>query len=153
MAPGPARGLGYVHELAAILSRTDCPVGTFLLVGLLGALASGLTNSGASVFAQNLFGALGGFIALGLFTFCLGPVSGAHLSKTISSSVLMNNTNLPDPTITLATFFTGLSTLPRTVLYISAQCIGAIIAGYWLRLGLSDDYFPHVSYCKPDRVG
>ena len=55
----------------------------------------------------------------------------------------------------MATFFAGLSTLPRTVLYIVAQSTGAIVAGYWLRLGLGDAYFPIVSNTIPcsDVVG
>ena len=68
-------------------------------------------------------------IGLMLFIFSAGPASGGHLN----------------PTITIATFFAGLCSLPRAVLYIVAQCSGAIIAGYWLKLGLGDDaYFPHV---------
>jgi hypothetical protein len=50
----------------------------------------------------------------------------------------------------MATFFAGLSTFPRTVLYIVAQTIGGVLAGYWLKLGLSDAYYPHVSTnCTP----
>ena len=48
------------------------------------------------------------------------------------------------PTITIATFFAGLATLPRAILYVVAQSIGAIVGGYWLRLGLGDAYFPEV---------
>jgi glycerol uptake facilitator-like aquaporin len=54
-------------------------------------------------------------------------------------------TESPDPTISMATFFAGLSTFPRTVLYIVAQTIGGVLAGYWLKLGLNDDYYPKVS--------
>jgi hypothetical protein len=63
------------------------------------------------------------------FIFAASPASGGHLN----------------PTITLATFFAGLCTLPRAVLYIVAQCAGAIVGCYWLRLGLGDEYyFPSV---------
>lgn len=44
----------------------------------------------------------------------------------------------------MATFFAGLSTLPRTVLYVCAQTIGGIAAGYWLKYSLRDAYFPKV---------
>lgn len=42
----------------------------------------------------------------------------------------------------MATFFTGLSTLPRTVLYIIAQCVGSIVGAYWLRLAMGESFFP-----------
>ncbi|KAK3706737.1 hypothetical protein LTR37_012582 [Vermiconidia calcicola] len=42
----------------------------------------------------------------------------------------------------MATFFTGLCTLPRAVLYIAAQVVGAIVGSYFLRLGLGDAFFP-----------
>ncbi|KAK3100870.1 hypothetical protein LTR53_018875, partial [Teratosphaeriaceae sp. CCFEE 6253] len=103
--------------------------GTFLLVGSLGAGASGLTQlpPSVSIFAITLYAALLNAVGLTIFIFTAGPASGGHLN----------------PTITLATFFTGLCTLPRAVLYIAAQCTGAIIACYWLKLGLGDAYFPH----------
>lgn len=44
----------------------------------------------------------------------------------------------------MATFFTGLCTLPRAVLYIAAQVVGAIVGSYFLRLGLGDAFFPTV---------
>ena len=44
----------------------------------------------------------------------------------------------------MATCLAGLSTVPRTILYIAAQTVGAIVGGYWLKLGLGDAFFPHV---------
>lgn len=73
-----------------------------------------------------LYAGLGSFLALSLFTYAMGPVSGGHIN----------------PTITMSTFFAGLSTFPRTVLYIAAQSIGGIIAGYWVKLCLGDQYYP-----------
>ncbi|KAK5728208.1 hypothetical protein LTR17_012113 [Elasticomyces elasticus] len=101
--------------------------GTFLLICCFGAGASGLTQLSppVSVFAATLYGALLNSIGLMLFIFSAGPASGGHLN----------------PTITLATFFSGLCTLPRAVLYITAQCLGSIIGGYWLRLGVGTDYY------------
>jgi hypothetical protein len=51
------------------------------------------------------------------------------------------------PSITMATFFAGLATLPRAVIYITAQITGAIVGAYWLRLGLGDAYFADVRIC------
>lgn len=44
-------------------------------------MASGLTSLPQSPFAQILYVALVDSVGLSLFTYCLGPVSGAHLSK------------------------------------------------------------------------
>ncbi|KAG8628381.1 hypothetical protein KVT40_004254 [Elsinoe batatas] len=101
--------------------------GTFLLICVFGSTSSGLTTLGMSQMATVAYAALGGFVGLMMFTYALGPVSGAHLN----------------PTITMATFFAGLSTFPRTVLYILAQTIGGIVAGYWLKLGMGDAFYPH----------
>jgi hypothetical protein len=46
----------------------------------------------------------------------------------------------------MSTFFAGLATFPRAVMYITAQITGAIIGGYWLKLGLGDAYFPSVRF-------
>ena len=99
--------------------------GTCLLVFALGGAASGLTRLPISLFAGTLYAALLNGITLILFIFAAGPASGGHLN----------------PTITLATFFAGLSTFPRTVLYVTAQCTGAIVGAYWLRLGSGDAYY------------
>lgn len=102
--------------------------GTCLLVFTVGAGTSGLTTVNASPLAISAYAALVNFVSLSLFVFAAAPASGGHLN----------------PSITMATFFAGLSTLPRSVIYIVAQSVGAIIGGYWLRLGLGDQYFPVV---------
>jgi glycerol uptake facilitator-like aquaporin len=79
--------------------------------------------------AISLYASLLNFVGLSLFIMAAAPASGGHLN----------------PSITMATFFAGLSTLPRSVLYIVAQTLGAIVAGYWLKLGLGEQYFPVVS--------
>ncbi|KAK0926669.1 hypothetical protein LTR57_004124 [Friedmanniomyces endolithicus] len=76
--------------------------------------------------AATLYAAAFNVIGLTLFIFSAAPASGGHLN----------------PTITIATFFAGLCTLPRAILYVVAQCFGAIIGGYWLKLGLGDVSFP-----------
>jgi hypothetical protein len=103
--------------------------GTCLLVFALGAGASGLTTLQVSPMAISLYASLLNFVGLSLFIMAAAPASGGHLN----------------PSITMATFFAGLSTLPRSVLYIVAQTLGAIVAGYWLKLGLGEEYFPVVS--------
>jgi len=104
-------------------------LGTCLLVFALGAGASGLTTLQVSPMAISLYASLLNFVGLSLFIITAAPASGGHLN----------------PSITMATFFAGLSTLPRSVLYIVAQTLGAIVAGYWLKLGLGEQYFPVVS--------
>lgn len=99
--------------------------GTCLLIFVFGAGASGLTAQEISPFAGALYAALLNIIGLSIFIFTAAPASGGHLN----------------PSITMATFFAGLCTLPRAVLYIAAQCIGAIVGGYWLKLGLGDAFF------------
>lgn len=64
-------------------------------------------------------GALQNFLLLTLFTFVFGVLTGAHLN----------------PTITIATFFARLTTLPRMVLYVAFQTFGAALAGYLVRAG------------------
>jgi hypothetical protein len=47
----------------------------------------------------------------------------------------------------MSTLFAGLSTLPRTIMYVAAQITGAVVGAYWLRLGLGEEsYFPLVIY-------
>lgn len=65
----------------------------------------------------SLLGALTAILVLPLFIFAAGPVSGAHLN----------------PTITIATFFGRLATLPRCILYVGFQILGGAIAGLLLR--------------------
>lgn len=92
-------------------------------------MSSGLTAYGIAPFASSLYAGLGNSLGIALFILSGAPVSGGHFK----------------PIITMATFFAGLSTLPRSLLYVVAQFVGALIAGYWLRLGLGDAYFPAVS--------
>lgn len=51
-----------------------------------------------------------------------------------------------NPFITMATFMTGLCTLPRALYYIVGQLIGALAGGFFLKLGLggSKYFFPDV---------
>ena len=102
--------------------------GTCILIFCFGAVASGLTTLSQSAFAITLYAALVNTVGLTIFIYTAAPASGGHLN----------------PTITISTFFAGLCTLPRAVLYVSAQCTGAIIGSYWLKLGLGSAYFPHV---------
>ncbi|KAL2830523.1 aquaporin-like protein [Aspergillus cavernicola] len=96
-------------------------IGSCLLVYLTCFVAVGLGQlvhtfeSGA--FIPSLLGGLTALLALPLFIFATGPISGAHLN----------------PTITIATFFARLSTLPRCILYVSFQTFGGAIAGLLLR--------------------
>lgn len=111
-------------------------LGTCLLVFALGAGASGLTTLRVSPMAISLYASLMNFVGLSLFIMAAAPASGGHLN----------------PGITMATFFAGLSTLPRSILYIVAQTLGAIVAGYWLKLGLGEQYFPVVSRPQHDNA-
>lgn len=65
----------------------------------------------------SLLGGLTAILVLPLFIFAAGPVSGAHLN----------------PTITIATLFARLATLPRCILYVGFQMLGGTIAGLLLR--------------------
>jgi len=77
--------------------------------------------------AVPLIGSLVNWIALSLFIFTTAPASGGHIN----------------PFITLSTFTAGLSTFPRSLLYILGQCIGALCGAFILKLGLGGDvYFP-----------
>ncbi|KAL4894282.1 aquaporin-like protein [Aspergillus ambiguus] len=96
-------------------------IGTCLLVYLTSFVAVGLgqlVNTFATgALIPSLLGGLTATLVLPLFIFATGPVSGAHLN----------------PTITIATFFGRLSTLPRCILYVSFQTFGGAIAGWLLR--------------------
>ncbi|KAJ5121688.1 uncharacterized protein N7515_009649 [Penicillium bovifimosum] len=73
----------------------------------------------------NLLSGLTAILVLPLFIFAAGPVSGAHLN----------------PTITIATFFGRLATLPRCILYVGFQVFGGAIAGLLLRASLDTRSF------------
>ncbi|KAJ3532954.1 hypothetical protein NM208_g8202 [Fusarium decemcellulare] len=68
-------------------------------------------------FIGPLVGGILNFFYLTLFTFCFGAVSGAHLN----------------PTITIATLFARLCSLPRAVLYVSFQIGGSALGGLLAR--------------------
>jgi glycerol uptake facilitator-like aquaporin len=76
-------------------------------------------------FIGPLVGGLTNFIFLTLFVYVFGAVSGAHLN----------------PTITIATFFARLCTLPRLVLYVAFQTLGASLAGLLIRASFGTRQF------------
>lgn len=84
----------------------------------------------------NTYAAFIQVIIFSLFTYACAPVSGAHFN----------------PLISLATLSTRLSSLPRTVLYVVAQCCGAVIGSFLLRasLGLSPEDLIIVPGCYID---
>lgn len=102
-------------------------IGTFCLVFTVGLIANAIAPySHTNPLAVALVGSLTNWIAITLFVYATAPASGGHLN----------------PLITMSTFAAGLSTLPRSLLYIVAQCIGAIGAGFFLKLGLeSSDFY------------
>ncbi|CAK41744.1 uncharacterized protein An13g03480 [Aspergillus niger] len=76
----------------------------------------------AGIFATTAFlgplvGAVTNWLLLTLFIFSFSSVSGSHLN----------------PTITLATFFARLISLPRMVLYLCGQILGGALAGWILQ--------------------
>jgi glycerol uptake facilitator-like aquaporin len=73
---------------------------------------------------------------ISLFIYTAGPVTGAHFN----------------PLITMGTFTARLSSLPRTVLYITFQCLGAVVGAYLVRaaLGLSPRSLHIVPGCYID---
>lgn len=79
------------------------------------------------------FGSLATGLMISLFIFAGGPVSGGHFN----------------PLVTLAAFAARLASFPRTVLYVSAQCVGAVGAAWILRgcLGLGAEAFRGVPGC------
>jgi len=80
-----------------------------------------------------LIGGITNALILPLFIFSAGPVSGGHLN----------------PTITIATFFTRLSTFPRALLYVIFQTGGAGLAGLLVRASLGTR---EVSICLGSEV-
>lgn len=115
-------------------------VGTCLLVYTSGLVAVGL---GPLVQATSLgpvapaaFGSIVNLLLISLFIFAAGPVSGGHLN----------------PLITMSAFAARLAIFPRTLLYISFQSVGAVVAGYLVRasLGLRPEEIPPVPGCYID---
>jgi glycerol uptake facilitator-like aquaporin len=70
-----------------------------------------------AAFIGPLLGGITNWFLITLFIFSFGAVSGAHLN----------------PTITIATFFAGLCTLPRMILYVAFQTVGGTLAGLLAR--------------------
>ena len=71
-------------------------------------------------FVGPLVGGILNFFYVSMFIFCLGGVSGAHLN----------------PTITIATLFARLCSLPRAVLYVGFQTVGGALGGLMARAAL-----------------
>ena len=73
---------------------------------------------------------------IALFIYAVGPVTGAHFN----------------PLITMGTFTARLSSLPRTVLYVTHQCVGAVVGAYLVRaaLGLNPAALKIVPGCYID---
>jgi Major intrinsic protein len=99
-------------------------IGTMLQTFISGLLGAGLTptvteTSVGPVFTVAL-AAITNIFVITLFIYTAGPITGAHFN----------------PLITMATFFTRLSSLPRTVLYILFQCIGAVVGAFLVRASL-----------------
>ncbi|KAK7185413.1 aquaporin-like protein [Paraphaeosphaeria sporulosa] len=94
-------------------------VGTCLQVYLAGLYAVGLSSSDAGIgrVAGVAMGSVANVFLISLFIFGAGPVSGGHFN----------------PLITMATFMAKLAAFPRAVLYVLAQCGGAVVAGFVLR--------------------
>ncbi|KAF3316342.1 hypothetical protein TWF173_002190 [Orbilia oligospora] len=70
-----------------------------------------------TAFLGPLVGGVTSAIFIAMYIFCFGAVTGGHLN----------------PLITIATFFTRLTSLPRAILYVSFQIIGASLAGLLIR--------------------
>lgn len=67
-------------------------------------------------FFSPLFGGITNLLLTPLLIYTFSPSSGGHIS----------------PTITLATFFARIITLPRMVLYVAGQTLGGALAGFAL---------------------
>ncbi|KAL9113302.1 MAG: hypothetical protein Q9227_002637 [Pyrenula ochraceoflavens] len=84
-----------------------------------------LTKLSTGALVPALIGGVTNAIFLALFIFSAGTVSGGHLN----------------PMITVAVFLTRLATFPRTVIYVIAQSIGAIIGAFLIRAALGTKLF------------
>jgi hypothetical protein len=99
-------------------------IGTMLQTFISGLLGVGLTptvkeTSVGPVFTVT-YAAVTNTFLITLFIYTAGPITGAHFN----------------PLITMATFFTRLSSLPRTILYIIFQCSGAVVGAFLLRASI-----------------
>lgn len=93
---------------------------------------------GTANFLGPLVGAITNVITISLFVFSFGPVTGGHLNSTI----------------TIATFFCRMTTLPRMVLYVGFQAAGAVLAGLLVRATLnSTDWKSGGCFFDPNLVG
>ena len=72
---------------------------------------------GTANFFGPLIGGITNVIFLTIAIYCFGPITGGHLN----------------PFLTIATFLIRITSLPRTVLYVAFQLIGASLAGLMLR--------------------
>lgn len=101
-------------------------VGLALQVFVSGLMAAGVGRiadaTSLGVVTPVLIASIFQIIQITLFIFAAGPVSGAHFN----------------PLLTFATFTTKLTSLPRAVLYILAQCAGAVIGAFVLRAALGE---------------
>lgn len=105
-------------------------VGTCLQVYLAGLYAIGLapiaTKSSLGPVTPTIVASLTNVLLISLFIYSGGPVSGGHFN----------------PLITISTFTARLSAGPRTLLYVFAQCSGAIVAGFLVRASLGQGTAP-----------
>jgi hypothetical protein len=131
-------------------------VGVCLQIYIAGLYAIGL---GPAVTATSLgpitpaaFGSIANMLLITLFIYAGGPVSGKY-------SCVLRDGNIEDsvgghfnPLITMATFFARLSAFPRTILYVTFQCAGSVVAGFLVRasLGAPPEGFVAVPGCYID---
>lgn len=99
-------------------------VGTALQTFLSGVLGHGLvptvTETSIGAVFPVAMASLAQIFLISLFIWGAGPVTGAHFN----------------PLITIGTFCAKLSSLPRTVLYVGFQCLGAVVGAYLVRASL-----------------
>lgn len=118
LSPAPFRSPG-LWKLAFIEG-----VGTCLQVYLSGLLGHALIPTATEVSIGPVLpvalASIGQVFLISLFIYATGPITGAHFN----------------PLITLGTFCARLSSLPRTVLYVFFQCLGAVVGAYLLQAGL-----------------